>query len=116
ITVKHTFDMLKGHFPSLKDLLPEQDIQHTYHLIEALFMLHNLCIDLSDQPKRIPFFSSVDAESDNDEEHIQNDVEVSGYDGVKEQEIELPAWQTDEWLHLAGHQCRLQILDDLFSL
>ena len=48
--------MLKGHFPALKCLPSDQNIQDTYCLIEALLTLYNICIDLSDEAQAIPVF------------------------------------------------------------
>ncbi|KAG2066576.1 hypothetical protein BDR04DRAFT_970675, partial [Suillus decipiens] len=60
IAVEHAFGMLKGRFPSLRDLPPEQDIHDTYCTVEALLVLHNLCIDLGHCQELIPFFDSRD--------------------------------------------------------
>ncbi|KIJ04953.1 hypothetical protein PAXINDRAFT_51345, partial [Paxillus involutus ATCC 200175] len=54
ITVEHTFGLLKGHFPTLKNLPLEIDIQNTYHLVHALMVMHNLCIGSEDHLEDIP--------------------------------------------------------------
>jgi hypothetical protein len=103
ITVEHAFGMLKGRFLSLRDLPLEQDIHDTYCTVEALFVLHNLCIDKGDCPEYIPFFDSRDPDCDDKNDDGKNDVDVMGYGGpVEGVEIELPAWETDEWLKEAG--------------
>lgn len=111
--------MVKGRFPSLKDLTPEHDIRDTYRVVEALFALHNLCIDLGDCPESIPFFDSRDPACDDavDDDDPMNDVDITGYGGIIEGNgVELPAWETDEWLREAGRRRRLMILNDLFPL
>lgn len=116
IIVEHTFGILKGRFPSLKDLPPEQDIRDTYRVVEALLTLHNMCIDLGDAPDLIPLFDNSDPDRDDSEDDMA-DVDVSGYGGVVEDdELELPRWESDEWLREAGRRRRLAILNDLFPL
>jgi hypothetical protein len=116
IIVEHTFGLLKGRFPCLRDLPPEQDIRDTYRVVEALFALHNMCIDLGDVPELIPLFDSSDPDHD-DTEDDRADVDISGYGGVVgDDEPELPAWESDEWLREAGRHRRLAILNDLFPL
>jgi hypothetical protein len=116
IIVEHTFGMLKGRFPSLKDLPPEQDIRDTYRVVEALLTLHNMCIDLGDTPELIPLFDNSDSDCNNSEDDVA-DVDVSGYGGVVgDDELEVPRWESDEWLREAGRRRRLAILNDLFPL
>jgi len=108
--------MLKGRFPSLKDLSPERDIRDTYRVVEALVALHNLCIDLGDHPERIPFFDGEDPTRDDEDDPV-NDIDATGYGGIMEGDgAELPACETDEWLREAGRRRRLAILNDLFPL
>jgi hypothetical protein len=117
IIVEHTFGMLKGRFPSLKDLPPEQDIRDTYRVVEALFTLHNMCIDLGDTPESIPLFDSSDPDADENFGDDVADVDVSGYGGVVgDDEPEVPLWESDEWLREAGRRRRIMILNDLFPL
>lgn len=114
--MEHAFGMVKGRFPSLKDLPPEHDIRDTYRVVEALLTLHNLCINFGDCPECIPFFDDSDPDRDEDDD-VVNDVDVTGYGGIAEGvEVELPAWETDEWLKEAGRRRRLAILNDLFPL
>jgi len=116
IIVEHAFGMLKGRFLSLKDMPPEQDIRDTYRVVEALFTLHNLCIDLGDAPEFIPLFDGNNPDRDGSDDDVA-DVDIFGYGGiVGDDEPELPAWQSDEWLREAGRRRRLAILNDLFPL
>lgn len=116
ITVEHSLGLLKGRFPSLKDMPPEQDIGDTYRAVEALVALHNLCIDLGDHPQLIPFFENSNTEVDNGD---IDDVDLCGYgeaDDIQAAGTALPAWETDEWPMEAGRQRRNVILDDLFPV
>ncbi|KAG2743576.1 hypothetical protein P692DRAFT_20821652 [Suillus brevipes Sb2] len=73
--------------------------------------------DMGDCPEYIPFFDSRDPDRDDENDDGTNDVDVAGYGGpVEGVEIELPAWETDEWLKEAGRRRRLAILNDLFPL
>jgi hypothetical protein len=117
ITVEHAFGALKGRFPSLKDLPPEQNIQDSYRLMQALFTLQNLCIDLGDHPEQIPLFDPHDPDRDDSEEGAPLDVDDLDFDGViPDGQVELPAHETDEWLREAGRRRRLLIMNDLFPL
>lgn len=117
ITVEHAFGALKGRFPSLKDLPPEQNIQDTYRLMQALFALQNLCIDLGDCPEQIPFFDPSNPDQDDSEEGAPHDADDLHFDGaIPDGRVELPAYETDEWLREAGRHRRLLIMNDLFPL
>jgi hypothetical protein len=75
-----------------------------------------MCIDLGDAPELIPLFDKSDSDCDNSEDDVA-DVDVSGYGGVVgDDELEVPRWESDEWLREAGRRHRLAILNDLFPL
>ncbi|KIK19097.1 hypothetical protein PISMIDRAFT_108320, partial [Pisolithus microcarpus 441] len=116
ITVEHAIGLWKGHFPSLKDMPPEQDICDTYHVVEVLVALHNLCIDLGDHLQCIPFFENHSTYEDDNGD--LDDVDVNGYRGAEDAAIgvELPAWETDKWLREAGQWQQNVILDELFPV
>lgn len=75
-------------------------------------ILHNLCIDLNDHPVHLPLFAEIPApaadELDADLSELGCPVDVGN--------VELPEWETDEWLREAGRLKRLQLLDMLFPL
>jgi hypothetical protein len=98
ISVEHTFGLLKGRFPALKDLPPENNIQNTYRLVHALMVMHNLCIDLEDHPEDIPDFvfdnNPVFPDDDPDE-----DPDLSNHGApVINDPIDIPVWESDDWL------------------
>ena len=98
---------------------PEQNIQDTYRLVQALIAIHNLCIDLGDCPEQIPLFDpgNMDRHDDDIEDGALDDVDAQGFGGmVPDGEVQLPAHETDEWLREAGRRRRLLIMDDLFPL
>jgi hypothetical protein len=57
--VETTFGKLKGHFPILK-LMPGRVMGRVYPLPEALIVLHNIFLDLSDSPADIIDFDPED--------------------------------------------------------
>ena len=114
IRVEHAFGKLKGRFPALKDLNLAQDINDTYRDVQAMMFLHNLCINLGDEPECIPFF---DGQEDGSKDDEAVDVEMPGHSNIIiEEGVGLPQYETDEWLREAGHAKRMQILDELFPL
>ncbi|KAF5332528.1 hypothetical protein D9611_005120 [Ephemerocybe angulata] len=50
IGVEHAFGRLKRRFRSLQNFTPHRDIRETYKAIEAMLVLHNLCIEYRDKP------------------------------------------------------------------
>ncbi|KAF8835018.1 hypothetical protein BDN67DRAFT_876144, partial [Paxillus ammoniavirescens] len=114
IYVEHAFSLLKGHFPALKDLPLERNMQDMYRLMEALITLHNICIALGDAPEHIPFFDPTDPDADTDEDDIEGgNVELPFYWVEEDNNGARPAWETDEWLKETGYQQQLRILDNL---
>ncbi|KAG8698261.1 hypothetical protein FRC08_006030 [Ceratobasidium sp. 394] len=47
IVVEHAFGQLKGRFPFL-NLVPGWNLSQIYRPIEALLVIHNICVDLRD--------------------------------------------------------------------
>lgn len=97
--------MLKGRFLSLKEMGAHKDIQEIYKAIEAMMILHNICIFWRDNPERIWEYNpndpwpEVKAEIDNDMEEEDGDV---------------PRHETEQWLRETGHLKRRILLDALF--
>ena len=50
IYIEHVFGLLKSRFQSLRQLGRHEDIKQAYRVIQALMVIHNLCIDFGDQP------------------------------------------------------------------
>ncbi|KAG2070968.1 hypothetical protein BDR04DRAFT_1197379, partial [Suillus decipiens] len=64
--------------------------------MQALFALQNLS-------EQIPFFNPSDPDQDDLEGGAPYDVDVLHFDGViLDGQVELPAYETDEWLQEAG--------------
>ena len=57
--IKSAFGMLKGRFPALRDM-PGKNRQTVYATIEALMVIHNICVDLNDDPTEIEGYRGVD--------------------------------------------------------
>jgi hypothetical protein len=47
VVVEHAFGQLKRRFPSLR-YMPGRDLSYMYRAIEALLVIHNICVELRD--------------------------------------------------------------------
>jgi hypothetical protein len=113
IASEHAFGMLKGRFPSLKEMGEHKDIQDMYKAIEAMMVLHNICIDWGDQPEQIWGYDPIDHWGDEDErDPVDDDVGCEDIDG----DPQVPAHETEQWLREIGRQKRQIVLDELFPL
>lgn len=107
IEVEHAFGLLKGRFRALKEMGPHLNIQDLYKAIEALMILHNMCIDHGDQPD---YFWTTMGEGFTEEVDFDNDTDVD----VGEQfSSQIPPHETDEWLKIMGKRKRMIIFNDL---
>ena len=91
IVSEHAFGMIKGCFLSLKEMGTHRNIQDMYKAIEAMMILHNICIDWNDSPEEIWDYDPADHwENDgNDEDDgIGGDEEFNGDAQVPEHETE----------------------------
>jgi hypothetical protein len=111
ITVEHAFGRLKGRFRALKEMGPHEDIQEMYKAIEALLILHNICIDLGDKPEEIWDFDPKD-DFEETEEDPDPDLEASL--GEFEELDAIPGHETDAWLKRQGRRKRMIIFNELF--
>ncbi|KAL5511017.1 hypothetical protein ACEPAG_3736 [Sanghuangporus baumii] len=59
ICIEHSFGMLKGRFPALR-CMPGTDLNVIFTVIEALMVVHNILIDLGDDPTLIEDYDGVD--------------------------------------------------------
>ena len=99
VYIEHTIGLLKGRFLSLKEMGPHADEHEMYKAINALFVVHNLCIDLGDIPE--DFIAEGLAEDQPDD-----DVDLPDYGGelviLPEDNGHIPAYETDDWHKEAG--------------
>jgi hypothetical protein len=105
--------LLKGRFLSLKDFGRHNDVQDIYQVIQALMVVHNLCIDMGDHPYEFI------AEGLADEVVDGHDVDASGYGGVTIDEVEenrVPAYETDDWHKVEGNRKWKRFLDNIFPV
>lgn len=114
IASEHAFGRLKGRFPSLKEMGSHKNIEDMYKAIEAMMILHNICIDWGDHPEDIWDFDASDNWAD-DEEIEEVDADVPGCQDI-EGDVEVPVHETDGWLLLAGREKRLELLNELFPV
>lgn len=109
--VEQAFGLLKGQFPSLKLFGTTHDIKDTYRAVEALMVVHNLCIDLGDEPEDIPHFDPSDLD-------MQREVVAGRFGEADAEDVPLadlePVFGTDEELREAGYQMREEIFNSLF--
>lgn len=52
VVVEHAFGQLKGRFPSVR-VMPGWNLDRIYRAIEALMVVHNICVDLRDSVEDI---------------------------------------------------------------
>lgn len=119
---EHAFGKLKGRFRSLKCFAVHDTMMETFTTIEALLILHNICIDFGDQPEWILNFDTDKQDGwDSDSDMEDGDLAIGRLQAdivaVAQQlsgEVAVPDWQTDTRLKAAGKQMRLNFLEELF--
>jgi len=110
IYIEHAFGLLKSRFQSLKKFGRHEDIQQTYRVIQALMVIHNLCIDLKDRPMEMGDVVDIV-----EEEHRLEDQ--LGYGGNElDEAAQLPEGETENTLREEGWNKREAILNELFPL
>ena len=116
ISIEHAFGILKGWFLSLRVMGPHDDVQEIYHVIEALIILHNICLEHNDQPEDIyDYVLSLESES---EDAVDADEEDSGNFGCEDitGEAQVPGHETDNWLKVQGYRKQMALLNELFPV
>lgn len=115
IASEHAYGMLKGRFLSLKEMGKHSDIQDIYRAIEAMIVLHNICIDWGDKPEDSWSFSLRDDWESHEEDEEDEDVnnEVGGE--IIEGEAEVPVYETERWLKEEGRRKRQAIFEYLYD-
>ena len=113
--MEHAFGLLKGRFPSLKEMGVAQDFQEIYKVVEALMVVHNICIDLDDHPEQISDFDPTDPQGEDEEEDADTNV-LTIYGAAVCERVPVPGRETDAWLKTQGHHKRLHILNELCPL
>lgn len=69
IVVEWAFGQLKSRFPALKKLGAARDMGDIYRAIEAMMIVHNLCIELGDAPNG---FGTEPEETESEPEDLDN--------------------------------------------
>jgi hypothetical protein len=85
------------------------DIQEMYKAIEALLILHNMCIEYGDKPEDIRGYDPKGDFDDEEGEDLENGDGMILDDGEG-----IPARETDAWLKRQGRAKRMIIFNDLF--
>jgi hypothetical protein len=110
ITSEYAFGLLKARFTSLKEMGKHEDIQDEFKEIEAMMIIHNICIDWKDRPDDIWDWDPTDDWSD--EEEVDADIGLEVIGG----KAHVPAHETNAWLKDMGRQKRRVVLDELFPI
>ncbi|KIM79609.1 hypothetical protein PILCRDRAFT_89993 [Piloderma croceum F 1598] len=108
ITSEHAFGLLKGLFPLLKGMGRHKDIQDAFKAIEAMMIIHNICIDRRDRPDHIWDFDPTDGLSDDKDE----EPDICGE--VIEGKAHVSDHETNVWLMETGRQKHDIIFNELF--
>ncbi|PBK65329.1 hypothetical protein ARMSODRAFT_892022, partial [Armillaria solidipes] len=111
ISVEHAFGAWKGRFPSLRCMGAHRDVQDIYRVVEALIVLHNMCLYYDDHPENI--VNIVLRDTDLRTDHDDGDAE-EGFGGETiDGEPNVPAHETATWLKEEGYRMRLNLLDEV---
>lgn len=118
ISIEHAFGILKGQFLSLRVMGPHDNVQEIYCVIEALIILHNICLEHNDQPEDIyDYVLSLDSDSEL-EDDVDADEDDSGNFGCEDVtgEVQVPGHETDNWLKVQGYSKWMALLNELFPV
>lgn len=118
--IEHAFGLLKNRFPCLKAMGRHNDMKDVHRVVQALMVIHNLCIDWEDAPTdpRAETFEGADGEGNNGQEEDE-DVDCTGDNGLERTEngdIRIPPYESDEWQKEEGRKMCIEIMDRLFPL
>lgn len=83
-----------------------------YKALEALMILHNICIDFGDKPEDIWDFDATDEWTDDGGSEMEDPDEVDEPDLLPAPNV--PARKTEIWLKNAGRAKRMALLNMLF--
>jgi hypothetical protein len=83
-----------------------------YKAIEALIVLHNICINWGDHPEDT---WACDPQDDSQSGNLEDDVDPVG-DEIMGRDADVPGHETAEWLKTQGRMKRQIIMDELFPV
>ncbi|EJF59915.1 hypothetical protein DICSQDRAFT_64153 [Dichomitus squalens LYAD-421 SS1] len=110
IISEHAYGRLKGRFLGLKAAGKHHDIEDLYKAIEALLILHNICMDWNDHPEDITNFDPRELPVDDENEEQDPDENPP----ILEGDANIPLHETDQWLKEQGYAKRNVLLEYLF--
>ncbi|KAF8579607.1 hypothetical protein K439DRAFT_1359267 [Ramaria rubella] len=117
IWIEHAFGWLKGRFPALKAMGSANNIQEVHKAVEALMVVHNLCIDMDDHPEDILDFNPNDPQGSHEDEDLgDNDGgarPIPQLGATVHHRIQIPGQESEAWLRMKGLQKCLQLLNEL---
>ena len=109
IASEHAFGMLKGQFLSLKEMGSHRDMQDVYKAIEAMMILHNICLRWGDDPTKIWDYHPEDRWQGDDD--LEETIDADLFDAPA---VDIPEHESYDWLKEAGRRKRWILLDTLF--
>ena len=123
IASEHAYGLLKGCFLSLKGMGEHKDIQVIYKAIEAMLVIHNICINWNDHPETIWQYDFTDiwagwdgvedrVDEDEDEEDEQTEIGIE----VIERKVNIPEHETAQYLKNEGRRKWQIVFNELFPI
>jgi hypothetical protein len=119
IASEHAYGLLKGRFLSLKGMGEHKDVQEIYKAIEAMLVLHNICIGWNDHPDSIWEYDPTDiwegwdgVDDRVDDEGDEAEVGIEDIEG----EANIPERETPQYLKDEGRRKRQIVFDELFPI
>jgi hypothetical protein len=106
IRVEHGFGCFKLRFQSARIMGGHKDVQDVWRAIDALLILHNMCLHHGDHPKHLEDYRE-DLGNDRTGERVEPDPN----DFFVFQPPEVPAIETGAWLKEQGLQLREKLLN-----
>lgn len=118
ITVEHTFGLWKARFPSLKAMGRHEKVIDLFKAIEALMILHNICLVHGDAPESLPNFEKKYRKERRRARQRRQEQQAAnagvtfnrGFIDV-EDDANVPAHETEENLKRMGRMKRQALFD-----
>ncbi|KAF7367609.1 DDE Tnp4 domain-containing protein [Mycena sanguinolenta] len=110
IRVEHAFGCFKLRFQSARMMGIHKDVQDVWRALDALLVMHNMCLWHNDHPKHLEDYR--DSLRDDDApggNHDEPEVDEQVFDTP-----DIPAEETAAWLKDRGLELRQQLLDQVF--
>lgn len=114
IASEHAFGILKGQFLSLKEMGRHRNVQGIYKVIEALMVLHNICLIWNDEPTYQWYYYQLGPDDEDGDDLVDPDAQVDPAMFGDTTNTHIPQHETDDWLKDMGRRKRRLMLDAMF--